>query len=49
MIGAMMIMTGKWNKPGVLIIEEFDTDPFMDALNTWGLPWIESHNPVLVD
>ena len=49
MIGAMMIMTGKWNKPGVHNIEEFDPDPFMDALNTWGLPWIESHNPVLVD
>ena len=49
MIGAMMIMTGKWNKPGVHNIEEFDPDPFMDALNAWGLPWIESHNPVLVD
>ena len=36
MIGAMMIMTGKWNKPGVHNIEEFDPDPFMDALNTWG-------------
>lgn len=49
MIGAMMVMTGKWNKPGVHNIEEFDPDPFMDALNKWGLPWKESHNPVLVD
>ena len=49
MIGAMMVMTGKWNKPGVHNIEEFDPDPFMDALNTWGLPWRESHTPVLVD
>ena len=49
MIGAMMVMTGKWNKPGVHNIEEFDPDPFMDALNTWGLPWQEDHNPVLVD
>ena len=49
MIGAMMVMTGKWNKPGVHNIEEFDPDPFMDALNTWGLPWRESHKPVLVD
>ena len=49
MIGAMMIMTGKWNKPGVHNIEEFDPDPFMEALNKWGLPWRESHDPVLVD
>lgn len=49
MIGAMLVMNGKWQKPGVYNIEEFDPDPFMDALNRWGLPWIESHNPVLVD
>ncbi len=47
MIGAMMVMTGKWNKPGVHNIEEFDPDPFMDALNKWGLPWKETHTPVL--
>ena len=49
MIGAMMVMTGKWRKPGVFNVEEFDPDPFMDALNVWGLPWQESHSPVLVD
>ncbi|MGG3890715.1 saccharopine dehydrogenase family protein [Metabacillus fastidiosus] len=49
MIGAMMIMTGKWNKPGVYNIEEFDPDPFMEALNKWGLPWKENHNPKLID
>ena len=49
MIGAMMVMTGKWRKPGVFNVEEFDPDPFMDALNRWGLPWQESHDPVLVD
>lgn len=49
MIGAMLVMNGTWQKPGVYNIEEFDPDPFMDALNRWGLPWIESHNPVLVD
>ena len=49
MIGAMMAMTGMWNKPGVHNIEEFDPDPFMEALNTWGLPWQEDRNPVLVD
>ena len=39
MIGAMMLMTGTWNKPGVHNIEEFDPDPFMDELNRRGLPW----------
>lgn len=49
MIGAMMVMSGKWKKPGVYNIEEFDPDPFMDALNKYGLPWKESFNPELVD
>ena len=49
MIGAMMILTGKWNKPGVYNVEQFDPDPFMEALNKWGLPWKEDFNPVLVD
>ena len=49
MIGAMMVMTGKWKKPGVYNIEEFDPDPFMDALNKFGLPWKESFSPDLID
>jgi len=49
MIGAMMLMTGKWDAPGVHNIEEFDPDPFMEALNKWGLPWKENFRPVLVD
>lgn len=49
MIGAMMVMTGRWNTPGVHNIEEFDPDPFMEALNKWGLPWKEDFYPVLVD
>ena len=49
MIGAMMVMTGKWKKPGVYNVEEFNPDPFMDALNKWGLPWKESFDPELVD
>lgn len=49
MIGAMMLITGKWNMPGVHNIEEFDPDPFMDALNKFGLPWVENFNPELVD
>lgn len=49
MIGAMMVLTGKWNKPGVYNVEEFDPDPFMEELNKWGLPWNEDFNPQLVD
>ena len=49
MIGAMLIMNGTWKRPGVYNIEEFDPDPFMDALNKWGLPWIENFNPVEVE
>lgn len=49
MIGAAMILTGKWNRPGVYNIEEFDPDPFMDALNRFGLPWKESFNPEMVE
>ena len=49
MIGAMMLMNGTWNKSGVYNIEEFDPDPFMEALNKFGLPWKESYTPDLVD
>ncbi len=49
MIGAMMLLPGKWKKPGVFTVEEFDPDPYMEALNRWGLPWQESHAPVLVE
>ncbi len=49
MIGAMMVLKGEWKKPGVFNVEEMNPDPFMDALNKWGLPWEEDRNPVLVD
>ncbi|MGL5977428.1 MAG: saccharopine dehydrogenase C-terminal domain-containing protein [Erysipelotrichaceae bacterium] len=49
MIGAMMIVQGHWNQPGVYNVEQCNPDPFMDALNTWGLPWNEDDAPVMVD
>jgi len=49
MIGAMLVMNGTWKGPGVFNIEEFDPDPFMDALNKWGLPWQENFAPKLVE
>ena len=49
MIGAMMVVTGKWKKPGVFTPEEFDPDPYMDALNRCGLPWKVDEHPVTVE
>ncbi|WP_291328945.1 saccharopine dehydrogenase family protein [Desulfovibrio sp. UCD-KL4C] len=41
MIGAMMMLTGKWTGKGVFNMEQLDPDPFMEALNKHGLPWVE--------
>jgi saccharopine dehydrogenase (NAD+, L-lysine-forming) len=41
MIGAMMMLTGKWSGAGVFHMEQMDPDPFMAALNAHGLPWKE--------
>ncbi len=49
MIGAMMMLKGLWMKPGVFNVEEFDPDPFMEALNKHGLPWKEDFSPTLLD
>ena len=43
-IGARLFMEGKWRKPGVHNVEEFDPDPFMEELNKQGLPWHEIHD-----
>ncbi len=39
MIGAKMMLTGKWAGKGVFNMEQFNPDPFMDALTQHGLPW----------
>ena len=49
MCGALMLLTGQWNRPGVYTVEEFDPDPFLAALDRYGLPKTESHTPGLVD
>ena len=48
MIGSMLVLNGLWKKPGVFTTDEFDPDPYMEALNQWGLPWVVDENPVLV-
>lgn len=47
MIGAKMMLTGEWMKPGVYNVEEFDPDPFMEDLAKYGLPWHEKVNEKL--
>lgn len=49
MCGALMLLTKKWEKKGVFTVEEFDPDPYLEALAKYGLPHRESHAPVLVD
>ena len=48
MIGAALVLQGIWKKPGVYNVEEFDPDPFMEALNKFGLPWKEDFAPKLL-
>ena len=33
MIGSMLVVNGLWKKPGVFTTDEFDPDPYMEALN----------------
>lgn len=38
-IGAKLMVQGKWSGQGVFNMEQLDPDPFMDEMNTQGLPW----------
>ncbi len=49
MIGAKLLLEGKWKIPGVHNVEEFDPDPFMEELTKQGLPWHEDFTPALID
>ncbi len=41
MLGAKMVLTGKWSGTGVFNVEEFNPDPFMEEIGKHGLPWNE--------
>lgn len=45
MIGAKMMLEGKWMQPGVWNMEQMDPDPFMADLNQYGLPWHVIEDP----
>lgn len=49
MIAAKLLLSGQWKKAGVFNVEEFDPDPFMEALNQYGLPWQVEENPKVVE
>lgn len=44
MIGALLMLTNQWMKPGVFNVEEMNPDPFMELMNIHGLPWHEQFN-----
>jgi len=39
MVGAVMMLTGKWRGQGVFNMEQLDPVPFLDELARRGLPW----------
>ena len=39
MIGAALMLDGRWWADGVVNMEQMDPDPFMEMLNLHGLPW----------
>ena len=39
MIGAKLMLEGKWQGKGVFNMEQLDPDPFMEEMMVQGLPW----------
>ncbi|MDT8441537.1 MAG: saccharopine dehydrogenase family protein [Desulfuromonadales bacterium] len=39
-VGAIMMLTGDWHKPGVWNMEQFDPEPFLAELGPMGLPYV---------
>ncbi|NMB49105.1 MAG: saccharopine dehydrogenase family protein [Bacteroidales bacterium] len=42
MVGALMYMKDIWKKPGVYNVEQFDPDPFLEAMPKYGIDWQEA-------
>ena len=42
MLGAKMVLEGKWTGAGVFNVEELNPDPFMAEIGKYGLPWNEA-------
>ena len=39
-VGGIMMLTGKWHKPGVWNMEQFDPEPFLEEVGPMGLPHV---------
>jgi saccharopine dehydrogenase (NAD+, L-lysine-forming) len=39
-VGGIMMLTGRWHKPGVWNMEQFDPQPFLDEVGPMGLPHV---------
>ena len=48
-VGAEMMLTKKWHKPGVYNVEEFPAAPFLERLSSSGLSWHVKELPVAED
>ncbi len=44
MLGAMLMLEGKWSGAGVFNVEQLDPDPFLEKIGAAGLPWQEEIN-----
>ena len=38
-VGARMVLEGKWKGKGVFNVEQLPSQPFLEALGPAGLPW----------
>jgi saccharopine dehydrogenase (NAD+, L-lysine-forming) len=47
MTGAMMVLKKKWQGAGVINVEQFDPDPFMEEVARQGLPWHVKELPIV--
>ena len=43
-VGGIMMLTGKWHKPGVWNMEQFDPEPFLNEVGPMGLPHVVIDN-----
>ncbi len=43
-VGAIMMLTGQWHKPGVWNMEQFDPEPFLAEAGPMGLPHVVIDN-----
>ena len=41
LLGAVLMMDGSWNAPGVFNLEQLNPDPFMARIEKFGLPYKE--------